>query len=55
MHVFRISVNIEEENFSEWLMIRQICQFFPLPKFSHVQYTVHGKYLAVENFGGLYR
>ena len=33
-----ILINIEEENLVEWLilMIHQICQYFSLPKFSHV-------------------
>ena len=38
IYVFRISVNIGEECFSEWLTICQICQIFPLPIFSWVQY-----------------
>ena len=29
-----MSLSIGEENFGEWLTIRQIRQFFPLPKFS---------------------
>ena len=33
LYVFRVSVNIGEENFGEWLMIRQIRQFFPYQNF----------------------
>ena len=30
--------NIGRENFGEWPAIRQIRQYFPTPKFSHVRY-----------------
>ena len=38
IYVFHVFVNIGEENFGEWLTIRQNRQFFPLPKFSRVRY-----------------
>ena len=37
-YIFSVFENIGEENFGEWLTIRQIRQFFPLPKFSLVWY-----------------
>ena len=29
IYIFHVYVNIGEENFGEWLIICQICRFFP--------------------------
>ena len=45
-------MNIGEENFGEWLTIRQISQFFPYQNFPiysmthNTVTTIHGKYLV---------
>ena len=37
-YIFHVSVNIGEEIFGEWVTIHLVHQFFPLSKFSCVQY-----------------
>ena len=39
-YIFAISINIDEENLAEQLMICQIPQYFPSPKSFHILYLL---------------
>ena len=47
IYVFSVSMNIDEENFSKWLMIHQIRQFFPTKIFPCMVQNFEGTKFAI--------